>query len=303
MKKNSVRLRFLFVLVAILFSTSSLLAVEQKLKVIATLFPLYDFAKNIGQDKVAVSLLLPPGVEAHSFEPKPQDIVRISEADVFIYTGKFMEPWAEHILTGIAAKKLKVIDTSQKLTLLKDERVRGVDPHIWLDFTNAKKMVDDICAGFVQKDLANESFYLSNAEAYKKKLDKLDEQYSRALANCRHRIFIHGGHFAFGYLAKRYNLIYISAYKGFTPDAEPTAKDLVALVEKVRRYKVSYIYYEELINPRVAEVVSREARVKLLKLSAAHNISKEDLRQNVSFLSIMESNLVNLKKGLECQEK
>jgi zinc transport system substrate-binding protein len=122
----------------------------KKLRVVTTLFPLYDMAKSIGADKVEVLLLVPPGVEAHSFEPKPSDIFKINEADVFVYTGKFMEPWAEDVIKGTVSKNLIVVDASNGTKMIPgifhdaDEPEGSFDPHIWLDFDNAKVMVKNI---------------------------------------------------------------------------------------------------------------------------------------------------------------
>jgi len=296
---------------------------EQKgLKVVTTLFPLYDFARNIGKDKIDASLLLPPGVESHSFEPRPEDIRKIAHSDIFIYTGKYMEPWVEDLLKGIANKNLLIIDCSEGVTLLEgghehdhgkegrssdEEPAEGhphehggkKDPHIWLDFSNAQKMVDDILTGFVRRDPSNKPFYTKNAEQYKSKLDDLDRRFKETLSSCKTNIFIHGGHFAFGYLAKRYGLRYISAY-GFSPDAEPSPKKLAELVKTMRENGSKYIYYEELITPRVAEAISRETGATLLKLHGAHNLTKEELEKGVTFISLMEGNLKNLRIGLQC---
>ena len=137
---------------------------QHKILVITTLFPLYDMARNIGGDKAEVSLLLPPGVEPHSFEPKPDDVVRIDKADVFIYTGKFMEPWAEDIIKGVTNKNVLVIDASQGTRMIPavfhdaDEPAGALDPHIWLDFDNAKIMVSNIVKALQTKDSANSSY-------------------------------------------------------------------------------------------------------------------------------------------------
>ncbi|MEW6215858.1 MAG: zinc ABC transporter substrate-binding protein, partial [Nitrospirota bacterium] len=225
---------------------------EKKLKVVTSLFPLYDFAKNIGMQKADVTLLLSPGVEPHSFEPKPVDILKINEADFFVHTGRFMEPWVEDILKGIGGKGLLVIDSSRDIKFTEKDIESnpppppfskggmggfsdGMDPHIWLDLPCAKKMVDNILGGFVKKDPVNKDFYLKNAEDYKARLDELDKKFKDSLANCKKDVFIHGGHFAFGYLVKRYNLKYLSAYKGFSPDAEPTPRNLIELSKKLKQ--------------------------------------------------------------------
>jgi zinc transport system substrate-binding protein len=279
---------------------------SQKITVITTLFPLYDFAKIVGQDKVEVSLLLPPGVEAHSFEPKPSDIVKINESGIFIYTGKFMEPWAEDIINGVTNKNVKFVNTSNGIDLMKltvgmPDEAHGFDPHIWLDFENNKIMVDSIAKALMEKDPANADFYQKNATEYKNQLAQLDNQYKSALTKCENRVIVYGGHYAFGYLAKRYNLQYLAA-QGLAPDSEPTANDLVKLVEQVKKNNIKYVFYEEMTTPKIAETIANETNAKMLLLNAAHNVTKEDIDNNVTFLSIMTENLTNLKTGLSCVE-
>ncbi len=279
----------------------------KKFTIIATLFPVYDFARQIVGDRATVTLLLPPGVEAHSFEPKPGDMLKIAGADIFLYTGKYMEPWVEKILQGVDNKKLIVIDTSSGITLMQGTEEPGehhghgtYDPHIWLDFTNAQRMVDNILKGLVQQDPLNKDFYTKNAEVYKAGLHDLDKQYNEGLSKCRRDIFVHGGHFAFNYMARRYHLHYISAYAG-SPDAEPTPKKMIELKQIIQNNNIRYIYYEELITPRIADVLAKETGAKLLKLNGAHNITKNELEQGKTFIELMEENLRNLKVGLECQ--
>lgn len=288
----------------------------KKLSIVVTLFPLYDFAKEIVGDRATVILLLPPGVEAHSYEPKPGDMLTINDAGLFLYTGKYMEPWVEKILQGTDNKNLVVVDTSSGVTLLKgstdhEEKDSGqdghghiahgaYDPHIWLDFTNAQKMVDNILGGLARTDPDNKAFYTQNAIAYKEKLQKLDEKFRNTLSGCKKDTFVHGGHFAFNYLSSRYNLHYLSAY-GSSPDAEPTPGKIIELKKFVQEHAVKYIYYEELVTPRIADILARETGTKLLKLNGAHNIGKDDLQKGKTFIELMEENLTSLKVGLECQ--
>jgi len=282
---------------------------EKKLKVVTTLFPLYDFSRNIGREKAEISLLLPPGIEPHSFEPKPLDIVTIDRADIFVYTGKYMEPWVQDVLNALMNDNLLVIDASQGITLNKeaeaghhdeDNEHGEMDPHIWLDLSYAQKMVDTILNGFLVKDPANKDFYLQNAAEYKAKLLALDQEFRDSLSHCRKNVFLHGGHFAFNYLATRYHLTYIAVYKG-SPNSEPSPRVLAEIINKVKMYGVSYVYYEELLAPRVAETIAKETGTRLLMLHGAHNITKAELDRGATFLSIMRQNLKNLKIGLQCQ--
>ena len=292
----------------------------KQLTVVTTLFPLYDFTKNIAGDKASITLLLPPGVEAHSFEPKAGDMLRVNGADLFIFTGKFMEPWVDGLLKGVDNKWLLVVDASAGITPMEekgDHHTHGqgkgkmndkedrhehgkVDPHIWLDFGNAQKMVSNILEALVAKDPVHKDYYTKNSDAFIAKLADLDRRYRESFSSCKKSMFVHGGHFAFNYLANRYNLTYISAYQG-SPDSEPTPKRIISLKKMMQDNNIQYIYYEELITPRVADVLARETGAKLLKLHGAHNISKEEFEKGITFLSIIEENLKNLTVGLECQ--
>jgi zinc transport system substrate-binding protein len=161
-------------------------------------------------------------------------------------------------------------------------------------------MVDNILEGLVRQDPENKVMYTQNAAAYKVKLQSLDENFKHGLSACRTNAFIHGGHFAFNYLASRYNLHYISAY-GISPNAEPTPGKIIDLKKSIREHNIKYVFYEELITPRIANVLNKETGVRLLKLNGAHNISKDDLENGKTFIGLMEDNLNNLKVGLECR--
>ena len=289
-----------------------------KLKVVTTLFPLYDFVRNIGGDKVDVSLLLPPGVEPHSFEPKPNDVVRVKKANVFIYTNRFMEPWAMDILRGAGGSDLLVVDSSAGVTFLPAREREGeagesagnhgeesrhalrMDPHIWLSIPDAEKMVDNIVAGLAARDPENGESYYRNAEAYKSRLRRLDQEFQEGLSVCKTRMFVHGGHYAFGYLADRYGLSYISAY-AVSADAEPTPGKLVKLINTMKSKSLRFIFTEELISPRTAKIIAEETGATILKLNGIHNLSKEDMERGATYISLMEQNLENLRKGLQCR--
>ena len=280
-----------------------------KLKVVTTLFPLYDFARQIGGSKADVTLLLPPGVEPHGYEPRPDDMVRVNRADLFVFTNRYMEPWAAKIIGALDNGKVTVVDAGRGVKLLKagseaeddgHHEAGGVDPHIWLDFDNARIMVDNLLAGFVARDPANRAYYSANAAAYKAQLAALDQRFKAGLSQCGTREFLHGGHYAFGYLAKRYGLRYESAY-AVNADAEPTAAKVAGLIRQMRAHNLKYVYTEELLSPQVAETIARETGAGVLHLHGAHNISKEDLDRGVTFISLMDENLKNLRIGLQCR--
>lgn len=306
---------------------------REKLRVVTTLFPLYDFTKNVAGERAEVSLLLPPGVEAHSYEPTPMDITKIQNCDLFVFTGPSMEPWVEDLLKSMEKKRFFVVDASSGITLIESKSKNyekgilhterqesepesrgksvsgkrhihheaGIDPHIWLDFSNAAKMVDSIAAGLCHIDPTKRDIYLKNAEAYKTKLASLDTKYREVLSRCEKKILIHAGHFAFGYLAKRYGLEHISAYRGTTPNVEPTPKRIIEMIQTIKRHGVKHIFFEELLNPKVAEAIAKETGCTPLLLHGAHNVTRDEIEKGVDFITLMEHNLKNLSKGLQCQ--
>ncbi len=290
----------------------------KKLIVVTTLFPLYDFARTIGGDKADVSLIIPPGVEAHSFEPKPEDAVRVSKSDLFVFTNEYMEPWAVKFVRGVNSGNVTLVDSSKGARFLKSavsgqekeehgghsnkghDHAEGKDPHVWLDFDNARIMVDNIAAAMVARDPANKDYFIANADKVKSALKKLDDEFKAGLSSCSQRVILHGGHYTFGYLANRYGLHYESA-SAVNADAEPTPAKLIALVKQVRAMNLKYVFSEELLSPRVSEMIAKKAGVSVLMLHGAHNIGREDYDQKATFISLMNRNLTNLRTGMQCK--
>jgi zinc transport system substrate-binding protein len=292
---------------------------DNKLKVIATIFPVYDFARNIGGDKIKITMLLPPGTDAHHYELRPEDIVKVTKADIFLFTNFELEQWAYKIIN--AADKntnMLAIETGNGAFLMPlgkedeeenkeehgnhEEHISGFDPHIWLDMDNAQKMVDNITDAFIKKDPKNSDYYKKNADDYKLKLMALDRQFREGLTGCKTKTILHAGHWAFAYMAKKYNLQYVAAYNVFA-DAEPSPEQIFNLIEQIKKEKIPYIYYEAMMNPRLAQTIAKETGVGLLKLSNGHDVSKADIKKGESFIALMEKNLINLKKGMRCPKK
>ncbi|MCX8069722.1 MAG: zinc ABC transporter substrate-binding protein [Thermodesulfovibrionales bacterium] len=282
----------------------------KKIRIITTLFPLYEFSKEVAGQNAIVELLLPPGADPHSFEPRPMDIAKINNSEIFVYTGMFLEPWVEKILKSIDNKSLIIVDASKGVTLLKikshshkdddhEKHHSDIDPHIWLDMINAMKMVDNIYEGIIQKDAVNREFYKKNAERYKKTLSEIDNNYKKTLASCLKKTIISGGHHSFGYLAKRYNLRFYSAY-GVSPDSEPSPKTLANLSSLIKKEGLRYVVFEEMVMPRVAETIARETGAQTVLLRSGHNIELDEFKKLRTFTSIMNDNLDVLKKVLQC---
>lgn len=294
-----------------------------RLQVVVSLFPLYDFARAIGGDKADVTLLLPPGLEPHSYEPKPDDMILISKANLFIYTNRYMEPWADKVVSGVVSGKgPKIIDAGADITYLPaadhdgaheghghheqhadhDHHHGEMDPHIWLDFENAQRMVRTMAAAFTQVDQANAAYYRTNGDELIARLVALDNRYREVLRSCQSRKLIHGGHYAFGYLAKRYNLEY-HALSGVSAEAEASPARMLDMLKTLKQSGSRSLFAEELLSPRLTETLAREAKVDVLMLHGAHNLSKDDFNRGVTFIELMDRNLAQLQKGLGCVKK
>jgi len=287
-----------------------------KLQVVTSLFPLYDFARSIGGERAEVSMLLPPGMEPHSFEPKPNDIIRIGKAGLFIYTNRYMEPWAGSLLAGIDQKRVQVVDAGQGVRYAgisnseghdhaghgETDHSAGMDPHIWLDFANAGVIADNILAGYLAADPANAPYYTENAVRLKQQLAELDQRYRDGLSSCETRVLIHGGHFTFGYLARRYGLEY-RALSGVSSESEPSAARMAAMVRQIKAGGVRFLFAEELLSTRLSDTLASEAGVTVLMLHGAHNLGRDDAARGVGFIALMDQNLSNLQKGLACRKR
>lgn len=285
---------------------------ESRLSIVTSLYPQYDFAKSIVGDKADVVLILPPGVESHSFEPTPKDMVTLQNADMFLYTGEVMEPWAYKLTGSIDAK---IVDLSKGISLMdleahedeeqnedEDEHEELVDPHFWTDPNLAIIMVDNILTSLKEVDERNADYYETNANTLKQALLDLDAEIEEVLSKTKSKTILSGGHFAFGYFVERYGLEHMSPYEGFSPDAEPTPKKITALIENIKETNAKAIFYEELIDPKVSRVISEETDIDMLLLHGAHNVTKEEFEAGKSYITFMKENLERLKIGLGYNE-
>ena len=285
-----------------------------KVKILSTVFPLMEFAQAIAGDKGEAGLLLPAGAEIHAWQPRPSDLLKVSEADLFVCIGANLEPWVEGILKSVDRPNLRIFRASEGLKLLGEKhhgkeresahtRKHGqeaVDPHIWLDFSLDQIIVDKLVRMLSIMRPQAAAFFEANGKAYKRRLRLLDQKYFETLSRCENRTFILGGHAAFGYQAKRYGLNQISLY-GLNPDAKPSPHQLVKVIESARKYDIRVIYFEINVSDDLAKVIADEIGARTLVLNPAANVTRDQLLSGTTFFDIMEMNLKNLKEGLSCE--
>ena len=289
---------------------------EEKIKIIATLFPQYDFAKQIGGDKVDVSLLLTPGTETHTYEPTPQDIINVNKADLYIYTGKYMEPWSDKIANSITSDT-EVLDASKNINLINEEQFEEehnttdineeehdnshhheYDPHIWLNPQNAIGMVKNIEKELCSIDPQNKEYYQKNAENYIKQLTNLDNEIETTIKESKKNKIAFGGTFAYAYFIQRYNLQYVSAYDSCGENSEPSVTKVKEVIDYMKENNINVIFYQELSAGKIADTISKETGATKLVFHTIHNASQEEINNGETYISLMQKNLQNLKQAL-----
>ncbi len=281
---------------------------DEKISIVTTLFATYDFTKNITGELCDVTLLLAPGVESHTYEPSPADIIKIKNADLFIYTGKYMESWASGIINDIDTEKTTVADVSENIILdesnhshAHDTHSYHLDPHIWTSPLNAQVMVQNILDALTVCDPANAQIYKENASAYITELETLDSDFENMINASKTKKIMFGGRFAMNYFAKRYGIEYISAYDSCTSHSEPSAKLVANIIDEMKVKNIGAVYYEELSNHSVADQIALEADAEALLLHSCHNVSRTEYERGETYISLMRQNLENLKKGLKAE--
>ena len=277
-----------------------------KINIMSSLFPQYDFAKHIAGDKANVVLLLPPATESHMFDLRPADMLNIYNADLFLYTGDYMEPWAGEIVKSIpAGNKLVVVDCSSGIEFIEDEHEHdhdhedhALDPHIWLNPVFAMMMVDNILDALCQIDAENADYYIQNADDYKNLLKTLDADIFAAIEESQRDVLVFGGRFAYIYFLTHFNLRYVTVYDSCSTNAEPSVKAVTDVTDFIIKNKIPCIYHEEFVKPALAKAIAKQTNITYELFSTAHNVTKADFDNGVTFIDIMYRNLESIKKGL-----
>lgn len=288
---------------------------EEGLVIVATLFPQYDFAREIVGDCGTVRLLLAPGMESHSFDPTTADMKEINSADLFLYTGPELETWVAQIEDSFS-KDLRVVNLSEDLIEKLEAEVHAeedeeeasheeeeghhheVDPHIWTNPVYAMEMVQKICDAVSELDPEHADIYKENTEKYLAELENLDKTFEEIVETGVRKEVVHGGRFALYHFAKRYGLTFYAAYDSCEAQMEPSAKTVADLTKRVKESQIPVVFYEELVEPKVARSISEETGAKLLLLHSCHNVSAEEFQAGVTYLELMKQNAENLRIAL-----
>ncbi len=317
------KLLFVFMLIPTLFLMMSCKE-DSYADIIVTMYPQYDFARQIVGDKMSVRLLTPPGAEIHDYEPTSKDLVAIKESKLFIFTSTELNTWVNPLTIG--GEHTIVLDLSTAYTLAEHDHEHEDDHdheatihhhqldlveddhdhdhendiHYWTDPTTVIQLIEAILEKIIEIDPDNEAFYEENAHAYIDTIYHLHEELDLFFQDSHHRetpIYF-AGHNAMGAFAERYHIQIVSLFESFKPDADLTSAELIVFVEEVKNTGTSYIFIEELVNPKTAEKIINELRkynITALELHGYHNVSKEDFKLQVSYADLLERNINYLK--------
>ena len=273
---------------------------DGRLSVVASIYPLGYFAERVGGDLVGVDVLIRPGIEAHGFEATVSDLRTIEAADVVVMNGLELERWLERALEALEANAARVVvETADEALAMKGfEHGEELDPHVWLDPTQAIVQVERIRDALSRVDGGNADAYRKNAAAVVAELNGLHAEFVEGLANCRHDHFV-TSHAAYGFLAARYGLEQISV-AGLSPEAEPSPRQLAALTDRVTELGLGYVLVEPVLSDGLAQTIAGETGIELIQIHAIGSVTKEEIETYGEYFGLMRDNLASLRRALVC---
>ena len=306
-----------------------------KLKIVTTNFPSYDFARAITKEDAEVTMLVKPGAETHSFEPSPQDIITIQNADLFIYTGGDSDEWVDGILESVQNKNFHVFKMMDAVNLIEEETVEGMqeeehehadadhgneeadhdhekadqaeeheeegpemDEHVWTSPKNAITIVEKLEETLSGLDESHKDSFKANSESYVKELEELDKSFKEVVDSGKRKEIIVADRFPFAYFCKEYGLSYFAAFPGCSTDTQPSAATIAFLTDKVKEDKIPVVFHIEMGNEDMVNAISKDTGAKKLLLNSVHNVTDSDFKAGKTYVDLMKPNVEALKEAL-----
>ncbi len=297
-------------------------AEDGRLQVVCSVFPYYDFARQIGGDDVDVTLLVAAGKETHSFEPTPLDVITLSQADVFLYNGGESEAWVDDILSAAGENIAVTLPLMPQVSALAEEWAEGMegahdehdhdhdhethdsddieyDEHVWTSPVLAKALCQAICDALCQADPAHREGYQARLTEYLAQLDGLDAAFREVVEAGHRRLLVFGDRFPLLYFCKEYGLDYRAAFHGCASDTEPSLATLKYLIDKVEDEEIPVVYTIELSSRKVADAIAETTGAKVLTFHSCQTVSRTEFDGGATYLSLMEQNVEALREGLQ----
>ncbi|MBR3145182.1 MAG: zinc ABC transporter substrate-binding protein [Clostridia bacterium] len=309
------------ILLVTLFAGCDTALNNEKIKVITTVFPIYDWTENIigkNNNNIELTMLLDTGVDLHSFQPTAKDILTISDCDVFIYVGGESDEWVEDALKEAHNKDMITLNLMEIIgeNALSEELKEGMqdeehdhddeeehdeelDEHIWLSLKNAKIATTAIAEALGEKDADNKENYKKGADEYIEKIDNLDSLYSEAVNNADYKTLVIADRFPFAYMFRDYGLDYYAAFKGCSAETEASFETIIFLANKVDELGLKSIIKIETSDGAIAKTVKNNTKQKnaeIVSLNSLQSITEKEKSEGADYLKIMTDNLNTLKK-------
>lgn len=271
---------------------------SERLFVVATFFPLADWARTIGFDEVSVAQIVPDGVEPHEYDPSPRDVEQLLSADVILINGGGVDAWAEDLIPDAEAAGAFVVRMSDVVPFLETGEGGGVDPHAWLDIARVQEMVRAIAEAFILKDESHLVTYATNADKFRTELSELDTAFSETLASCEKNTIL-VAHDAFHYWELRYN-VDIESITGISPELEPSVQDLARLIKEAKELDITTVFFESPASTAVATTIAEEIGASVDVLYPLEGRTEEQIAAGGTYTEIMKENLLALSRALSC---
>ena len=283
---------------------------EDRLSIVCTDFPCYDFARQAAGERAEVTMLLKPGAEVHAYDPTPSDIIAIGDADLFVYIGGESDAWVESILSGFdgedGPRTLRMMDCVEELIEEEDETHHHgegedgpeYDEHIWTSPKNAAKMAEAVGAALQAVDPENAAVYAENASAYAAEIAGIDDEIRGIVERAARRELVFADRFPFIYFVREYGLGYLAAFPSCTADTEPSAQTVMSLIQRVAEHHIPAVYTIELSTQAIARTIAEETGAEILTLQSMQTVSQDDFEAGETYVTLMRRNIEALRKGL-----
>lgn len=301
-----------FITAAVLGSCSAQRVESGRLTVVTTIFPQYDFARTIAGGRADVKMLLPPGSEAHYYEPTLEDLAAINSCGLFIAAGGGIDAWCEKVIS-LCENDIRVLKLTDCVPLLEEAETEGMqeehghghahaepetDEHVWTSPRNAAAIAARIAEEMSAADPLNADYYMNNADVLIRELGVLDADFRDTAEKARVKTLIFAERFPFRYFAAEYGFDYYAAFNGCSADNEVKLETVAFFIQKIKELDIRAVFYVEFSNEAVADVICGATGCRKLLFHSCHTVSKDDLAAGKTYISIMRENLENLKKAV-----
>ncbi len=271
-----------------------------KISVVTTIFPLYDFARAVGGDSIDLKMLIRPGTEVHSYDPLPSDMVAVSECDAFLYIGGESDTWVETLLSSSDINSLALINEVEHIheDHHHEHNNHEGDEHIWTSPKNAALMVQSICDFLCELNPQNTIEYQENSSSYIEKITAAATEIKTTVSAVKNPFILVADRFPFAYLTHEYGIEYEAAFGGCATSTDISFKTMARLTQVINERGIKTVFCTEMSNRNIADALSEQTGVKVLELHSAHNVTLDDFESGITYVDILYKNAEALKEGL-----